>query len=213
MFIGLFISLSTFAAAWTGTGFFVAPNGYLVTAAHVVKGSTLLQVRYHHKFYTAHVVAVDYLHDTAIIKIDVNNSMSYTININPQVGETMFLLGYPMPERFGWKLHITKGIVRGLKDRIEGNAFGCPGNSGGPIINTSNEVIGTLVRGISLGSERCSYSEQSEYIAYAERLAESAGVFIKTVRSTEKHGYTKDQVYTIAINNDSVVLIYGEGNL
>ncbi|MHB8225342.1 trypsin-like peptidase domain-containing protein, partial [Acidithiobacillus sp.] len=57
-----------------GSGFIVSPDGYVVTAAHVVKGAQkiIVSLTNHHQ-YTAHLVGLSTRMDVALLKIDAKN--------------------------------------------------------------------------------------------------------------------------------------------
>jgi S1-C subfamily serine protease len=59
-----------------GSGFFVTANGHIVTNVHVVKRSSIAEVRLNDgKTYRARVVGVDEASDLALLKVDGRNLM------------------------------------------------------------------------------------------------------------------------------------------
>jgi serine protease Do len=133
-----------------GSGFIVRPDGVVLTNAHVVDGATEVTVKLaDRREFTAKVVGVDKLTDTAVLKIDAQNLPSVHIG-NPadtRVGEWVLAIGSP----FGFENTVTAGIVsaksRSLPEEgyvpfIQTDVAVNPGNSGGPLLNIRGEVIG-----------------------------------------------------------------------
>jgi len=70
---------------------------------------------------------------------------------NVELGEDVFVAGYPYGEVFSNTIKVTKGIVsanRGLGDdtgQFQIDAAVQPGNSGGPIYDENGNIVGVLV--------------------------------------------------------------------
>lgn len=133
-----------------GSGFIVRADGVVMTNAHVVNGATEVTVKLQdRREFTAKVIGVDKLSDTAILKIEGANLPAVRIG-NPnttRVGEWVMAIGSP----FGFENTVTAGIVsakaRSLPEEgyvpfIQTDVAVNPGNSGGPLLNTQGEVIG-----------------------------------------------------------------------
>ena len=84
-----------------------------------------------------------------------------------QIGQKVIAIGNPL----GLQFSVTEGIVsainragsNGLKDYIQTDAALNPGNSGGPLIDTSGKVIGINNFKIG-GSENIGFALESNYI-------------------------------------------------
>lgn len=133
-----------------GSGFIVSPDGYIVTAAHVVKGAQkiIVSLTNHHQ-YTAHLVGLSTRMDVALLKIDANNLPTVQIGDSGklEVGQWVLAVGSP----FGFENSVTQGVVsataRPLPDDpyipfIQTDVPINPGNSGGPLFNMRGQVIG-----------------------------------------------------------------------
>lgn len=148
----------------TGTGFVISPDGYAITCAHVLKGSSgeLYPVAIYDSGYEVAYAEVKYVNeklDIAVIKLDGKNWNYLPLEnrvILPELGEEVvvfgFPLGYQLPESNKWSPNVSlyKGYVS--SNQIEG---GCSivyldinvkqGNSGSPVISTkTGKVIGIL---------------------------------------------------------------------
>jgi len=147
----------------TGTGFFISPNGYILTCAHVVSPGIVKLSRkpvaasrkVADKIWTrtsegvtreAQRVYCDGTSDIALLATGGSGfpwlGMSRSL---PTQGEEVVLLGYPLGQALGKELVATRGIVSAL--RLDGEVFQLdaaanPGNSGGPVVNSYGQVVG-----------------------------------------------------------------------
>jgi serine protease Do len=133
-----------------GTGFLIDPKGYIVTNAHVIKGSGVSVMNGDHE-YKASIVAIDRQRDLALLKIDDENykslkTLPYSIKRgSSDLGEEIFTLGYPRNSIVydkGYLSARTGYNDDSLSYQIQISAN--PGNSGGPVLNQNGEVIGIL---------------------------------------------------------------------
>ena len=142
-----------------GTGFVYDAKGDIVTAAHVVDGATSIKVTFKDgKTATAKLVGKDDSTDTAVIKVDVASSELHPLTIGSsagvQPGDEVVAIGSP----FGLTETMTAGIVSAvdrtitapnnysISGAIQTDAPINHGNSGGPLLNASGEVIGVNVQ-------------------------------------------------------------------
>lgn len=133
-----------------GSGLVISPDGYILTNAHVVEGSSEILVRFVDKHeYLARLVGLDQRSDIALLKINANGLVTARLG-NPaqlRVGDWVLAIGSP----FGFESSVTAGIVsakgRSLPDEtivpfIQTDVAINPGNSGGPLFNMNGEVVG-----------------------------------------------------------------------
>ena len=139
-----------------GSGFVIDSDGHIVTNDHVVEGADSVSVRFWNgDTFKAEVVGTDSSTDLAVIKVDAPDSVLHPLTVGDssavQVGNTVFAIGSP----FGLEDSFTSGIVSALhrqieslnrgftiNDAIQTDAAINHGNSGGPLLNSSGEVIG-----------------------------------------------------------------------
>ncbi len=140
--------------SWTGTssgffcgsGFFV-DNDKIVTNIHVVDMSGPVFVKLIDKetiWVVKGVTAFDAENDLAILKIEGEGPPLILGNSDvAEIGESVIAVGYP-----GKRYKVSTGTIHGTKD---GGQFllttvdTASGSSGGPILNSKNEVIGIHV--------------------------------------------------------------------
>jgi putative serine protease PepD len=138
-----------------GSGFVVDTDGHVVTNAHVVDGATSIKVRFQTgKTAKATLVGTDDSTDIAVIKVAADASqlhpLSFASSSGVQVGQEVAAIGSP----FGLPESMSAGIVSALNrtitapnnysisGAIQTDAAINHGNSGGPLLNTSGDVIG-----------------------------------------------------------------------
>jgi S1-C subfamily serine protease len=140
----------------TGTGFVWDKEGHIVTNFHVVQGGNSFIVTFNKdkKQYKAEVVGIAPKQDIAVLKLKEIPANLTPISIGEskdlQVGQLAMALGNP----FGFDHSISKGIISALGRKIDGiggvkihdmiqtDAAINQGNSGGPLLNSSGELIG-----------------------------------------------------------------------
>lgn len=162
---------------WTGTGFALKDN-YIVTNNHVVEGAKTISVQgvngdFTHK-YNAEVVATDKYNDLAIIKVGGVTISSANIpyalkSETSEVGEEVFVLGYPLTSTMGEEIKLTTGVISS-KTGFQGDvsiyqisAPIQPGNSGGPLFDSKGNVIG-IVSAKHKGAENVGYAIKTSYL-------------------------------------------------
>ena len=135
----------------SGSGFIVSEDGLVVTNEHVVDNARSVRVWLTSgRSYEADVMERDTTSDLALVKIDGNQRFEAITVGNPdgvRVGDEVLALGFPLADRIGNDLTVTRGIVsskrtEGGVEQIQTDAAINPGNSGGPLVNSSGEVIG-----------------------------------------------------------------------
>jgi len=144
-----------------GSAFAVDEDGVLATNYHVVSEYVLDPERYALRFRDSEgrtgpldVVAVDVLHDLALVRLDPEarpdaESRAFELAAAvPQVGETVLALGNP----YDIGISIVPGTYNGLlenqyRKNIHFTGALNPGMSGGPAVDTEGRVIGINVAG------------------------------------------------------------------
>ena len=138
-----------------GTGFVYDTAGHIVTNAHVVDGATAITVHFKDgSTAKATLVGADDSSDVAVLKVNVDASKLHPLTLGTsstvQPGEAVVAIGSP----FGLTETMTAGIVSAIgrtitapnnysiAGAIQTDAAINHGNSGGPLLDTSGNVIG-----------------------------------------------------------------------
>ena len=129
-----------------GTGCIVSSDGIILTGSHVIEGCKSVDVTmYNGKVYKAEILSkMGKNKDLALLKIKPEQPL-HTIKFGDsdklKVGQKVLAIGNP----FGFAGTLTQGIISRIdytKGRIQTDAAINPGCSGGPLLNSSGEVIG-----------------------------------------------------------------------
>ncbi len=187
----------------TGTGFYLADYHLIITNEHVVRGNREVVLKiYGHEKMKARVLYIDPKYDLAFIDIPKGVELpAVSINIEHivQQGDPVIAVGHP----FGLKYTATQGIVSNTLHQqagityIQHDAALNPGNSGGPLVNSSSEVIGVntfIIRdGNNIGfSLPVMYLKESldEYrVFYDQAGARCISCSNLVLEATEEEGY------------------------
>lgn len=195
-------ALSNSEWSYLCSGFFITNDGYIATAAHCVSKNPLT-VEYRGNHYQALLVDVDGTHDVALYKIAAIETPQMEIGAPAREGDRVYILGFPMPDRMGYNLKIHGGSVSyNGTGNYDTTAFTCEGNSGGPVVNQKNQVIGVLTA--AYGNQPCSPATYVVKIKYVEALAQRHG--IKLYYNPTALDKSQGMIYNQDIN--SVILIY-----
>jgi serine protease Do len=132
-----------------GSGIVWDANGLILTNNHVVGRRLPTVVLQDDREYESKLLARDPDVDLALLKIEATNLTPLRpAPVSPRVGEMVFAFGHP----WGQRNTVTRGIVSALASAqnrsgqkvpiVRSDAPLAPGNSGGPLVNASGEVIG-----------------------------------------------------------------------
>lgn len=135
----------------SGSGCIINKNGTILTSSHVIDKSNNIEVTVANgEKYDALILDKRDIknggisEDLALIKITPKHPLK-TVKLgdssNIKVGQKVLAIGNP----FGFQGTLTQGIVSRIdykKNKIQTDAAINPGSSGGPLVNTTGEVIG-----------------------------------------------------------------------
>lgn len=136
----------------TGSGVIVHPDGRVLTNHHVVQGAVSIQLVFEdQRRLPADVVAADPRTDIAVLQLRDPGPYPWLPlgkSRALRVGELVVAVGSP----FDFQSTVTVGVVSAtgrrnlspqeIQDYIQTDAAVNPGNSGGPLLNLSGEVVG-----------------------------------------------------------------------
>jgi S1-C subfamily serine protease len=176
--------------SWQGSGSYVG-DGLILTAGHVVEGATSFRCTFNDGLVidsTKSFQCQDF--DAGFIYIgDDVNEPALEFDLTPVlVGDDVYCLGNP----YGWPLRFTAtfGMVSAVGRDMDG-FFGSklmyqadfaayPGNSGGPVLNPSGQIVGILVGGFANADciSLCVPSEPMD----ASRLVYLAMLYVESIK-------------------------------
>ena len=134
--------------AGSGSGVLISPDGFVLTAAHVVDGGPGLQLvlsggmRLDATLVSAQVDA-----DVALLKLPGTGYACLGPASDSKIGDPVFLLGSPLGEALEGS--VSSGVISGTRTidgvrLVQTDAAANPGNSGGPLVDARGQVVGLL---------------------------------------------------------------------
>lgn len=134
-----------FFADGTCSGAFVSDQGDILTARHCVEGFDEFEVvTTDQQVHRGIAVAWSTIHDLALIHIDKRNTPFFELADSVKRGESISVLGSP--------LGITNTLSVGVVAKVDGDELlidcsALPGNSGGPVFNEQQQLVGIVNAG------------------------------------------------------------------
>lgn len=197
----------------TGSGFFISTSGIVATNAHVIEGSSEIEITVVNELgtsiYKAKVLLADNKNDVALLKIDDERfkgltSIPFGIVEKAAAGEKVFTIGFPMNDIMGNNYKVTDGIISaqtGIADDVRYFQITVPiqpGNSGGPLFNKAGNVVGLTTaklnsKAVGTDIENVNYAIKASYLTTlynmlpnAEKLGASSKVENKSLEDQVK---------------------------
>ena len=137
----------------SGSGFFVNKNGYLVSNYHVVEMCQYVLAVRDGDLLNVKVVASDITNDLIVGKVEeLSNSNFLALSSDGAfLGDNVIAAGFPLAGTLSDNLKVTRGIVSSMSglnnnySEYQIDAAVQSGNSGGPLIDASGNVVGVVV--------------------------------------------------------------------
>lgn len=203
-----------------GSGVIVDKEGYVLTNYHVVAQATSLVVRLSdgRAITATDIVGVDPATDLAVIKIDADNlsAAPWGDSEAMEVGDWVLAIGNP----FGLDRSVTFGIIsakgrRGLvdgslyQDFLQTDAAVNPGNSGGPLVNLSGQVIGINTAILGQSYQGISFAIPSHIVKSVYEQLRKSGSVVRGFLGVAPQDITPEIAQALGFEQDGGALVAG----
>ena len=162
-----------------GSGFFIG-NNIILTCAHVIDTSKTIIFSVpslSNEKYEAEIFGICLNLDIAILKskkYSSNVHLQLTNSDNIVLQDNIKVIGFPLGRD---KIKITKGIISGVQDGyIQIDSAINSGNSGGPLLNSSNNVIGIITSKV-IDAENIGYATPINLINIFSNISSNKKVY------------------------------------
>jgi tetratricopeptide (TPR) repeat protein len=207
--------------AGQGSGFFINPDGDIITNRHVLEGASRADViTSEGKVYTIQkVVSEDVEGDLILVSLDLKGDKAQPLIVSskiPEVGERIIAIGTPL----GLEKTVSDGIVSAVREMpgfgkiIQITAPISPGSSGGPVVDMRGEVIG-IATFIIVAGQNLNFAIPGERISNLVRgegktLQELEERRTEELRASEEYLYATGLRYLGAEDYERAFLFFQE---
>lgn len=137
----------------TGTGFFIDDEGRILTNRHVVQGCETVKVAHSGRTVTSDFIQTDTVQDLALIETDMQSRAVAFFRSGRGIrpGDSVYAYGFPLQGLLASDPGITAGNISNLagigddRSLLQITAPIQSGNSGGPLLDKSGNVVGVVV--------------------------------------------------------------------
>jgi serine protease Do len=193
---------------YSGTGFVISSNGYLVTNYHIIKNADSLYIESrsdNFQRYKVEVVASDVKSDISILRVkdlafERFEKIPFSIKINDSdLGEEVFTLAFPREDMvYGAGSISSKTGYDGDTTSYQISVPVNPGNSGGPLLDERGNLIG-IITGKNTKADGAAFAIKAKYLVdFISELPDSVAKNIEIPRKTSfKNSRRPDQIKQI----------------
>ncbi|MDA0367199.1 MAG: serine protease [Proteobacteria bacterium] len=148
----------------TGTGFFVSARGHMLTNHHVIDGCNRVVMRLLGEApVEAEIINANEDVDLALLKADTTPTVwaSFREGRSLRQGDDVVVFGFPLTGMVSQQGNLTAGLITALSGLpqtaggpddlrlVQISAQIAPGNSGGPLMDRSGNIVGVIVSTLS----------------------------------------------------------------
>jgi len=193
-----------------GSGIVVSESGDILTNAHLVRQCGTLRVTGGEQTLAAAVIAKDPDRDLAVIRTERPWGQPANLRTGAplQPGEAVWVLGYPLTGLLAPQLNITQGIVsatagmRGDPLKVQITNPVQTGNSGGPLVDQSGNVVGVVAGKLNALRVAKLTGELPQNVNFAIKL-DAVTTFLNAARIGYQRASSTEPVEPVAVVRDA----------
>ncbi len=136
----------------SGTGFVVSRQGHILTNYHVISVCPSIRILTDGRLEEASITAIDKENDLALLKLPqpMQHVARFRKGRSIRAGDAIVVVGFPYHQILASEANVTIGVVSALAGIRNDSRFMQisapvqPGNSGGPVLDSSGRVVGVV---------------------------------------------------------------------
>jgi TPR repeat protein len=159
---------------FSGTGFFITEDGYLITNQHVAGNGAQVRLVTEAGLISARVVKVDAANDLALLKAEGKSAPLPVVSSRAvRMGSTVATVGFPNIGLQGFAPKLAKGEIAALSGAQDDPRYFQisvpvqPGNSGGALVDERGNVVGVVAAKLNAASAVETSGALPENVNYA----------------------------------------------
>ena len=160
---------------------YVTNEGHIITNAHVVANCSEIRVGTGEgNFEIGRLVAKDLVNDLALLRVNAKPMRIGALRFGVRLGEKIEAFGYPLSQVLATSGNFTTGNVTALAGIADDTRFYQisapvqPGNSGGPLLDESGNLIGIVSSKLNFLSEIKTQGDIPENVNFAIKASVAA---------------------------------------
>ena len=219
----------------SGSGVIVDPDGYIITAFHVVKGARRIRVELDNRLrartpagspfngkprssFEARVIGMSKEADVAVLKIDAQNlpTIAFSESNNLKQGQLVAALGSPEGLRNSLSLGVVSSVVQQIEPDdslvyIQTDVALAPGSSGGPLVDIQGGMVGINVFSLTeRGKEEgIGFAVPSAMVRFVYNQIRHYGFVPRPYLGVDVQGITPTLASALQLPTDSGIIVAG----
>jgi S1-C subfamily serine protease len=159
---------------------YITSEGHIITNSHVVACSEIRVGTGEGNFETGRLVAKDTANDFALLKVNAKPTRLGALRFGVRLGEHVEAFGYPLSQVLATSGNFTTGNVTALAGIADDTRFSQisapvqPGNSGGPLLDESGNLVGIVSSKLNFLSEIKTQGDIPENVNFAIKASVAA---------------------------------------
>ena len=219
----------------SGSGVIVDPDGYIITAFHVVKGARRIRVeldkRVHAKTpagnifhgkprssFEARVIGMSKEADVAVLKIDAQGlpTITFSESNNLKQGQLVAALGSPEGLRNSLSLGVVSSVAQQIEPDdslvyVQTDVALAPGSSGGPLVDIQGGMVGINVFSLTERGreEGLGFAVPSAMVRFVYNQIRHYGFVPRPYLGVDVQGITPTLASALGLPTDSGIIVAG----
>ena len=219
----------------SGSGVIVDPDGYIITAFHVVKGARRIRVELDNRLHArtpagslfngkprssfdARVIGMSKEADVAVLKIDAQNlpTIAFSESNNLKQGQLVAALGSPEGLRNSLSLGVVSSVAQQIEPDdslvyVQTDVALAPGSSGGPLVDIQGGMVGINVFSLTERGreEGLGFAVPSAMVRFVYNQIRHYGFVPRPYLGVDVQGITPTLASALQLPTDSGIIVAG----